>query len=93
MLTLDSKVKALKKSPEATAIIVKYSPGFATDPQMKLVQGLTMRKLLSFPQAGLSEEEVAALEKELLDAQIITQAEYDAMLPAEPETTAEAEAV
>ena len=34
MLTLDSKVKALKKSPEATAIIVKYSPGFATDPQM-----------------------------------------------------------
>ena len=43
MLTLDSKVKALKKSPEATAIIVKYSPGFATDPQMKLVQGLTMR--------------------------------------------------
>ncbi len=70
MLTLDSKVKALKKSPEATAIIVKYSPGFATDPQMKLVQGLTMRKLLSFPQAGLSEEEVAALEKELLDAQI-----------------------
>ncbi|MBO4383112.1 MAG: hypothetical protein J5847_03365 [Clostridia bacterium] len=70
MLTLDSKVKALKKSPEATAIIVKYSPGIATDPQMKLVQGLTMRKLLSFPQAGLSEEEVAALEKELLDAQI-----------------------
>ena len=67
MLTLDSKVKALKKSPEATAIIVKYSPGFATDPQMKLVQGLTMRKLLSFPQAGMSEEEIAALEKELLD--------------------------
>ena len=37
---------------------------------MKLVQGLTMRKLLSFPQAGMTPEEVAALEKELLDAQI-----------------------
>ena len=29
-----------------------------------------MRKLLSFPQAGMSEEEIAALEKELLVAQI-----------------------
>ncbi len=70
MLTIDSKVKALKKNPEAVAIIVKYSPGFATDPQMKLVQGLTMRKLLSFPQAGLTPDQVAALEKELADAQI-----------------------
>jgi len=70
MLTIDSKVKALKKNEKATEIIVKYSPGFATDPQMKLVQGLTLRKLVSFPQAGLTEEQVAALEKELADAQI-----------------------
>ncbi len=66
MLTLDSKVKALKKSPEAPAIIAKYSPGFATDPQMKLVQGLTMRKLHSFSQAGLSVEEIVVDEYDLV---------------------------
>jgi len=70
MLTIDSKVKALKKSEKATEIIVKYSPGFATDPQMKLVQGLTLRKLMSFPQAGLTQEQVDQLAKELEDAQI-----------------------
>lgn len=70
MLTIDSKVKKLMKSEKATEIIVKYSPGFATDPQMKLVQGLTLRKLYSFPQAGLTDEQVEALAKELEDAQI-----------------------
>ncbi|MBQ1545051.1 MAG: hypothetical protein IIZ60_04745 [Clostridia bacterium] len=70
MLTIDSKVKKLQKSPKATEIIVKYSPGFATDPQMKLVQGLTLRKLMSFPQAGMAPEQVEALAKELEEAQI-----------------------
>lgn len=70
MLTIDSKVKDLKKNPKAVEIIVKYSPGFATDPQMKLVQGLKLSKLLSFPQAGLSEDQVAALRKELEEANL-----------------------
>lgn len=70
MLTIDSKVKDLKKNPQAVEIIVKYSPGFATDPQMKLVQGLKLSKLMSFPQAGLTPEQVAALAKELEDANL-----------------------
>ena len=70
MLTIDSKVKDLKKNPQAVEIIVKYSPGFATDPQMKLVQGLKLSKLMSFPQAGLTPEEVAALAKELEEANL-----------------------
>ena len=70
MLTIDSKVKDLKKNPKAVEIIVKYSPGFATDPQMKLVQGLKLSKLMSFPQAGLTPEEVAALAKELEEANL-----------------------
>ena len=70
MLTIDSKVKDLKKNPKAVEIIAKYSPGFATDPQMKLVQGLKLSKLFTFPQAGLSKEEVAALAKELEEANL-----------------------
>lgn len=35
--SIDDKVKVLKKSPAACAVITEYSPGFETDPQMKLV--------------------------------------------------------
>ena len=50
--SVDDKCKKLAKNPEAAAIISEYSPGFTTDPQMKMVMGLTLRKLASFPQAG-----------------------------------------
>ncbi len=63
--SVDDKVKKLKKSKAACEVITKYSPGFETDPQMKLVGGLTFRKLASFPQAGLTEEQVAAIDEEL----------------------------
>ena len=70
MLTIDSKVKELKKNEKAVEIISKVSPGFATDPQMKLVQGLTLKKLMSFPQSGMSADQIDALAKELEDAHL-----------------------
>ena len=63
--SIDNKVKELRKSPEATAVITKYTPGFATDPQTKLVGALTFRKLCAFPQAGISAEELAKIDEEL----------------------------
>lgn len=63
--SIDDKVKTLKKSKAACEVITKYSPGFETDPQMKLVGGLTFRKLASFPQAGLTDEQVEAIDAEL----------------------------
>lgn len=64
-LSVDSKIKELKKSPEAVELLEKFSPGFATDPQMKMVQGLTFRKLASFPQAGLTPEQVEEIDAAL----------------------------
>ena len=49
--SVDDKCKKLAKNPATAAIIAEYSPGFTTDPQMKMVMGLTLRKLASFPQA------------------------------------------
>ena len=49
--SVDDKCKKLSKNPAAAAIISEYSPGFTKDPQMKMVMGLTLRKLASFPQA------------------------------------------
>lgn len=64
-LSVDSKVKELMKSPAASDLLEKFSPGFKTNPQMKMVQGLTFRKLASFPQAGLSPEQVEEIDKAL----------------------------
>ena len=49
--SVDDKCKKLAKNAEAAAIISEFSPGFTTDPQMKMVMGLTLRKLASLPQA------------------------------------------
>lgn len=63
--SIDSKVKELRKSEAASDIIAAYTPGFKTDPQMKLVGALTFRKLCSFPQAGLSAEQLAEIDEKL----------------------------
>ena len=63
--SIDSKVKDLRKSEAASDIIAQYTPGFKTDPQMKLVGALTFRKLCSFPQAGLSAEQLAEIDEKL----------------------------
>lgn len=64
-LSADTKVKILKKNEAATKIITEYTPGFATDPQMKLVGGLTFRKLCSFPQSGITEEQLEEIDARL----------------------------
>ena len=50
--SLDSKVKDILKNPDAAAALDKYSPDASKNPQMKLVGGLTLRKLASFPQSA-----------------------------------------
>ena len=64
-LSVDSKIKDIMKNPEAVDLMEKLSPGFATNPQMKMVQGLTFRALAKFPQAGLSPEQVEEIDKAL----------------------------
>jgi hypothetical protein len=64
-LSVDSKVKELLKNEAAADLIEKYAPGFKTNPQMKLVQGLTFRKLASYPQAGLTPEQVEEIDSAL----------------------------
>lgn len=63
--SLDSKVKDILKSPEAAAVLDKYSPGASTNPQMKLVGGLTLRKLASFPQSAYLQPKLDDLDKDL----------------------------
>ena len=63
--SLDSKVKDILKNPDASAVLDKYSPDASKNPQMKLVGGLTLRKLASFPQSAFLKPHLEELEKEL----------------------------
>ena len=63
--SLDSKVKEILKNPTAAAVLDKYCPGASTNPQMKLVGGLTLRKLASFPQSAYLKPHLDELDKEL----------------------------
>ncbi|MBQ9042760.1 MAG: hypothetical protein IJ111_08090 [Eggerthellaceae bacterium] len=63
--SVDDKCKKLAKCPEAAAIISEYSPGFTTDKQMKMVMGLTLRKLASFPQAAELAEHLEEIDERL----------------------------
>ena len=63
--SLDSKVKDILKNPEAAATLDKFSPGASTNPQMKLVGGLTLRKLTSFPQSAYLQPHLEELDQAL----------------------------
>ena len=63
--SLDSKVKEILKNPSAAAVLDRYCPGASKNPQMKLVGGLTLRKLASFPQSAYLQPHLEALDKEL----------------------------
>jgi len=66
-LSVDSKVKELMKDPRAADVMESFAPGFKTDKQMKLVQGMTFRKLAKFPQANISEEKLEEINKALAE--------------------------
>ena len=61
--SLDSKVKDILKNPAAAAVL--DSPDASRNPQMKLVGGLTLRKLASFPQSAFLKPHLEELDKEL----------------------------
>ena len=63
--SLDSKVKDILKNPAAAAVLDKYSPDASKNPQMKLVGGLTLRKLATFPQSAFLKPQMDDLNKEI----------------------------
>ena len=63
--SLDSKVKEILKDPRACEVLDKYTNGSSKNPQMKLVGGLTLRKLASFPQSAYLVPLLEDLERDL----------------------------
>ena len=71
--TLDSKIGELLKDSGAVKVFEKYAPGISKNPMIGLAKGMTLKTLLSMPQAkdaGITKEmiekvltEVNALKK------------------------------
>lgn len=66
--TLDTKVGDLLKDQEAVEIIERYAPGVSKNPMIGLAKGMSLRSVLSMPQArdaGLTEEMVSKVLTEI----------------------------
>ena len=66
--TLESKVGELLKDPEAMKIIERYAPGISKNPMIGLAKGMTLKSVVSMPQArdaGLTEEMITQVLAEI----------------------------
>lgn len=66
--TLDTTVGDLLKDKEAVELIERYAPGVSKNPMIGLAKGMSLRSVLSMPQArdaGLTEEMVSKVLTEI----------------------------
>ena len=66
--TMDSKLGDILDNPQAAAILDKYVPGASQHPMLAIGKGLTLRIIVSTPQAaqaGLTQEKVEAILAEI----------------------------
>lgn len=59
--SVDTKMKAILRNPEAAAVLEKYAPGMKDDPSINLVSAMTLRKVLAFPECA----EIAVYQDEI----------------------------
>lgn len=50
--SVDSKMKELLRNPQTSAVLEKWYPGATSMPSIKLVQAMTFRKVLAFPECA-----------------------------------------
>ena len=71
-VTLDTTLGALLDDPQAKAVLDQYLPGVSSNPLVAMAKGMSLRMILSMPQAaqfGLTQEKVEQILAEI-DKQI-----------------------
>jgi len=53
------------ESEAAKAVLERHIPGITGDKQLKMAYGMTLRALQKFPQAKISKEQLAGIERDL----------------------------
>lgn len=62
---MDRKLKELAKNPGTRAVIEKWFPMPIDSPMAKMAYGMTMTKVMTFPQIEMSDEDKAKFAEEL----------------------------
>ena len=66
--TLDSTVADILDDPRAKEIVEKYAPGLINNPMVSMAKGMSLRTILSMPQAkqaGITEDKVQQVLSEI----------------------------
>ena len=66
--TLDTKVGEILKDTQAVEILERYAPGVSKNPMIGLAKGMTLKSVVSMPQAkqaGLTEDMVVKVLAEI----------------------------
>jgi hypothetical protein len=66
--SLDTKVGDILKDTKAVEVLEKYSPGISKNPMIGMAKGMTLKSIVSMPQArqaGLTEEMVVKVLAEI----------------------------
>ena len=66
--TLDTKVGEILKDKQAVEILERYAPGVSKNPMIGFAKGMTLKSVVSMPQArdaGLTEEMVTKVLAEI----------------------------
>lgn len=68
--TLDTTVSELLKDSRAVEVLERYVPGISTNPMLSMASEMTIKSVLTMPQAqhyGITEEKVQEVLKEIND--------------------------
>jgi para-nitrobenzyl esterase len=67
-VTLDTTLGTLLDNPQAKAVLEQYLPGVSSNPLVALAKGMSLKSILSMPQAaqlGLTEEKAEQILAEI----------------------------
>lgn len=67
-ITLDSTLGAILDDPKAKAVMDKHLPGISSNPMVAMARGMSVRMILSMPQAaqfGFTKEKAEAILAEI----------------------------
>ncbi|HLE15028.1 MAG TPA: hypothetical protein VI776_09785 [Anaerolineales bacterium] len=67
-ITLDSTLEEILADPKASAVLDRYVPGASKNPMLAMAKGMSLRMILSMPQAaqaGITQDKVETILAEI----------------------------
>jgi hypothetical protein len=64
-VTINSTLKDLLADPKAKAVIEKHFPGFASNPQLQMAMGMTLKQVQPFSRGAITDDKLKAVEEDL----------------------------